>query len=145
MRATVLTLVSLQMKDAGNSTAADATSLQAKAAEARSNAAQSNSILYTNSRYAPAPGEIAPKLDQYLVDLFTKAQDLLKKQNAAAEEYNRWSSKGDDIRRIDALRRDAVPVRPGTGAFTKATPRPCCGRVAGVVAAVIWMVSIILS
>jgi len=95
MQSTILELTAQQMQSQGNTAAANAALLQAEVAQARAGSYQAASILYTDSRYAPASADGTPDASRYLTDLHAAAQDLLAKQNATSDEYNKYTAKSD--------------------------------------------------
>lgn len=95
MESSVLELAALKMESQGNADAAKSARQQAAVAKARADSYEAASILYTDSRYKPATPDEVPDVSRYLTDLNASAQDLLAKQNAASDEYNKYSVKSD--------------------------------------------------
>ena len=69
--------------------------LSALAAQARADTLTNFSIFFTDPRYAPKTTEGLPNSEAYLADLSAKANEILEKQNAAADDYHEWSNKAD--------------------------------------------------
>lgn len=69
--------------------------LSALAAQARADILTNFSVFFTDPRYAPKTTEGLPNSEAYLADLSAKANEILEKQNAAADDYHEWSSKAD--------------------------------------------------
>jgi hypothetical protein len=90
-----LQLAGLRLQEQGDLEGAARASLRGLAAEARARAQEGASLLYRDPRYRPgAPGE-APDLDAYVADLAAESEALLREQNAAADDFQRWSRKAD--------------------------------------------------
>jgi hypothetical protein len=89
MQFTALTLQSNGTDDTA------ATTLQALVAQARADQATAFSIFYTDPRYAPQSDADAPGLQKYIDDQAAIANAIVEKQNAAADHYHKWNSKGD--------------------------------------------------
>jgi len=53
-----------------------------------------HTALLSDPRYAPPSDGAAPNLQRYVDDSSKRAKDLLREQNAAADEIKRWSDKG---------------------------------------------------
>ena len=70
-------------------------SLSALAAQARADILTNFSVFFTDPRYAPKTTEGLPNSEAYLADLSAKANEILEKQNAAADDYHEWSNKAD--------------------------------------------------
>jgi hypothetical protein len=69
--------------------------LSALAAQARADILTNFSVFFTDPRYAPKTTDGLPDGEAYLADLSAKANEILEKQNAAADDYHKWSSKAD--------------------------------------------------
>ena len=69
--------------------------LSALAAQARADILTNFSVFFTDPRYAPKTTDGLPDGEAYLVDSNAKANEILEKQNAAADDYHKWSSKAD--------------------------------------------------
>ena len=70
-------------------------SLSALAAQARADILTNFSVFFTDPRYAPKTTDGLPDGEAYLADSSAKANEILEKQNAAADDYHKWSSKAD--------------------------------------------------
>jgi hypothetical protein len=99
--ATVLQMTALQQE--GNGTAAADSKLRSTVAQARADAAQKLSVFLSDTRYAPKDAGGLPDMQAYITDSYTAANDLVAKQNVAADSYNRWNRKGDSYTSILAL------------------------------------------
>jgi hypothetical protein len=93
--ATVLQLTALQQDQAGNTEASQISLQQADVAQARADMAQKFSIFFTDPRYAAQGTDALPNMQKYLDDSLAKANELVAKQNTAADEYDHWNRKGD--------------------------------------------------
>ena len=69
--------------------------LRALAAQARADTLTNFSIFFTDPRYAPKTTDGLPDGEAYLADSNAKANEILEKQNAAADDYHEWSNKAD--------------------------------------------------
>lgn len=69
--------------------------LSALAAQARADKLTNFSIFFTDPRYAPKTTDGLPNSEAYLADLSAEANEILEKQNAAADDYHEWSNKAD--------------------------------------------------
>ena len=69
--------------------------LSALAAQARADILTNFSVFFTDPRYAPQTTDGLPDGEAYLADSNAKANEILEKQNAAADDYHKWSSKAD--------------------------------------------------
>ena len=98
---TVLQMTALQME--GNAKSEADSLLRATLAQARALAEQKNSIFFTDSRYAPKDEGGLPDMQAYLADAYSVANDLVAKQNAASEDYDRWNRRGDSYTSVLAL------------------------------------------
>ncbi len=145
MESTILELTALQLKSQGNTDAASAGLLQAEVAQARADSYQAASILYTDFRYAPASADAMPNASRYLTDLHAAAQDLLAKQNAASDEYNKYSAKSDAYTGVLTVLAIALflfglaqAVSPGLRLLF------ALFGVLGVVSAILWALTLLL-
>ena len=93
--ALVLQVTALEQEQAGDQPGAAASRLQASVSRARAEMAQKFSVFLTDPRYAPGNVDEMPDMQAYLDDSFTVANELLSKQNASADEYDRWNRKSD--------------------------------------------------
>jgi len=69
--------------------------ISALAAQARADKLTNFSVFYTDPRYAPKTPDGMPDAEAYLADSNTKANEIMEKQNTAADDYHKWSSKAD--------------------------------------------------
>ena len=93
--ATVLEITALEQETDGNNEAAQATRELAAISQARADRGEKFSIFYTDPRYAPQSEDDLPKAEQYLTDIFEKANEIVAQQNEAADAYNTWNRKAD--------------------------------------------------
>ena len=94
-QATILELTALEQETDGNESAAEASRTLAAAAQASAEVGEKFSVFYTDPRYAPQSADELPKAEQYLNDVFMQANELVARQNAAADEYDNWNRKAD--------------------------------------------------
>ena len=92
---TILELTALEQEQAGDKKAAQSAREQAAVSQARADLGEKFSIFYTDPRYAPQAEGGMPNAEQYLVDLNENLNAILAKQNAAADEYDKWNGKSD--------------------------------------------------
>jgi hypothetical protein len=94
--ATVLELTSLEQEQAGNKQAAEASLEQSSVSQARASVGEKFSILFSDPRYAPqGENDLMPNAEQYIVDLFEEANEIVARQNEASDAYNKWNRKAD--------------------------------------------------
>ena len=93
--ALVMQITSLELEEKGDEQGVAISDLVALAAQARADKLKSFSIFYTDARYAPTTADGLPNAEAYLVDMQAKANELVEKQNAAANAYHKWNSKAD--------------------------------------------------
>ncbi len=101
--ATILGLTVLQQQENGDAVDAADSQLRSDVAQGRADAARKFSIFYTDPRYAPDTVDGTPNMQAYLDDAYVVANDLVAQQNAAADDYNRWNSKGDSYTSVLAV------------------------------------------
>jgi hypothetical protein len=101
--AIVLQLTALEQDQAGDKQASTASLEQAAVAQARSDTAKKFSIFFNDPRYAPKSADAMPDMQAYLTDSYVAANDLVAKQNAAADDYNMWNRKGDAYTSVLAI------------------------------------------
>lgn len=94
-QATVLELTALEQEQAGDTKAAQATRDLAAIAQARADLGKKFSVFYTDPRYAPTEQGGLPNSEQYLLDLNKTMNEILAKQNEAADAYEKWNRKAD--------------------------------------------------
>jgi hypothetical protein len=97
------TIMSLTASQETEAQAVADSELQSTLAQARAEAAQHFSIFFTDPRYVAKTQGGLPDMQAYLNDSAATAQDLVSKQNAAADDYNRWNRKGDSYTSILAI------------------------------------------
>ncbi|HET7145467.1 MAG TPA: hypothetical protein VFI68_15720 [Anaerolineales bacterium] len=93
--ALIMGLTALESEQASDELGAAINNQEALAAQARADQFKRFSIFFTDPRYAPKNADELPDSDAYLVDSTAKANELLQKQNAAADEYHQWNNKAD--------------------------------------------------
>jgi len=94
-QATIFELTALEQEQAGDTKAAQATHELSAVSQARADLGEKFSIFYTDARYAPKEQGGLPNADQYLLDLNEKMNEILTKQNEAADVYATWNRKAD--------------------------------------------------
>jgi hypothetical protein len=98
--ATIMSLTASQETDAQ---AVASSEVQSILAQARADAAQHFSTFFTDPRYVAKTQGGLPDMQAYLDDIGATAKELVSKQNAAADNYNRWNRKGDSYTSILAI------------------------------------------
>lgn len=93
--ALLMGFTALESEQDGDKLGAAINNQEALAAQARADQFTRFSIFYTDPRYTPKTADELPNSDAYLVDLAAKANELLQKQNAAADDYHQWNNKAD--------------------------------------------------
>lgn len=93
--ATVLELTALEQEQNGNENAAQAARDLASLLQARAGVGETFSIFYKDPRYAPKNEGDLPQAEQYITDLAATANDIVARQNVAADAYQRWNRKAD--------------------------------------------------
>jgi len=91
----IMQFTALQSDLAGDDLGLALSNINALAAQARLEKLTSFSIFYADPRYAPKTVDGTPDAEAYLADSNAKANDLVKKQNTASDDYHKWSSKAD--------------------------------------------------
>jgi hypothetical protein len=94
-QATILELTALEQDQDGDEKAAQATRELAAVFQARATLGEKFTVLYTDPRYAPKEEGGLPNADQYLLDLNENMNEILAKQNEAADAYGKWNRKAD--------------------------------------------------
>jgi hypothetical protein len=97
------TIMSLTANQETNAQVVADSELQSILAQARADAAQKFSIFFTDPRYVTKTQGGLPNMQAYLNDFAATAKDLVIKQNAAADNYNRWNRKGDSYTSVLAI------------------------------------------
>ncbi len=93
--ATVLELTALGQEEKGKNDEAQASRALAALSQARADLGEKFSVFYTDPRYAPQSENDLPKAEQYLTDLFEKSNEIVARQNEAADAYHAWNRKAD--------------------------------------------------
>jgi hypothetical protein len=94
-QALVMNFTALELEQAGNDASTAELEIQSQVAQARADAGISFSRFYSDPRYAPTEEGGMPILDTYLADQFQVSNELLAKQNTAADDYQKWNRKAD--------------------------------------------------
>jgi len=92
---TILQLTALEQEQKGDDDAAKASNELAAIAQARADAGIKFSALFTDPRYAPAGDDIMPNAEQFIIDVNADSNEIVAKQNEAADAYQRWNRKAD--------------------------------------------------
>jgi hypothetical protein len=92
---TVLELTALEQETAGDEEAAQASREIAALSHARTGIGEKFSLLYTDPRYAPQNDGDLPKAEQYITDVFDRANEIVEEQNKVADDYHNWGRKAD--------------------------------------------------
>jgi hypothetical protein len=100
--ATVLQVTALQQQT-DDPQGSQASLERSAVAQARADTARKFSIFYNDPRYAPTSADGTPNMQAYLTDTYAAANDLVSRQNAAADGYNRWNRKGDSYTSVLAV------------------------------------------
>lgn len=91
----VMEFTALELEQKGADESAAKLRSQSQIAQARSERGIALSLFFSDPRYAPASEDDLPDLETYLLDQMKLPNELLIKQNAAADEYHKWSKKAD--------------------------------------------------
>lgn len=91
----VMEFTALELEKDGDKEAAARLRSQSEIAKARADRGVALSLLYSDPRYAPKEPDGIPDLVAYLADQSKSPNDLVAKQNAASDDYHKWSTKGD--------------------------------------------------
>jgi len=94
-RSLLMQFTALQQTQNNDKQGANQSTLQGQIAQAQADMAAKFSLFYQDPRYAPKKSGDAPNLQAYALDTSAKAKELLAKQNAASDTYNKWSGKAD--------------------------------------------------
>lgn len=92
---TVLEITALEQETDGDEDAAQASREIAALSQARTVIGEKFSILYTDPRYAPENDGDLPRAEQYVTDVFERANEIVEEQNKAADDYHTWDRKAD--------------------------------------------------
>jgi hypothetical protein len=101
--ATVLQMTALEQQQSGGSQAGAASRQRAAVSQARADTARKFSVFFTDSRYAPKTADGMPDAQAYLTDSSAAANDMVARQNVAADNYNLWNHKGDSYTSVLTL------------------------------------------
>jgi len=93
--ALMMQFTALQSEQSADKLGTALNSISALAAQARADKLTNFSVFYTDRRYAPKTEGGMPDSDAYLADINRKANEMLEKQNAAADEFLKWNNKSD--------------------------------------------------
>jgi len=91
----IFEFTSLSLQQEGNTNGAENFHNQSVIAQARADSARKFSILYNDPRYAPDQPDGMPDAEAYIADHAEIANEIVAKQNAAADEYQKWNKKSD--------------------------------------------------
>ena len=91
----MMQFTALEREQAADKLGAALSKISALAAQSRADKLTSFSIFYTDPRYASKTPDGIPDGKAYLVDSSTKANEIVKQQNGASDNYHEWSSKAD--------------------------------------------------
>ena len=91
----IMQFTSLQSEQAADNLGVALSNINAMSAQARADKLTSFSIFYSDPRYAPKTADGTPDVEAYLADSNAKANELVQKQNTAADDYQKWGSKAD--------------------------------------------------
>ena len=94
-QSTVIELTALELEKNGDKDGAARLRSQSEVAQARSEIGTSLSLLYSDPRYAPSEPDGTPDVQAYLADQSKSPNDLVLKQQAASEAYQKWNGKAD--------------------------------------------------
>jgi hypothetical protein len=97
------TIMSLTASQETDAQAVSSSEVQSILAQARAEAAQHFSTFFSDPRYVAKTQGGLPDMQAYLDDIAATAKELVSKQNAAADNYNRWNRKGDSYTSILAI------------------------------------------
>ncbi len=93
--ALMMQFTALQSEQSADKLGTALNNISALAAQARADKLTNFSVFYTDPRYAPKTTDGLPDAEAYLEDISDKANKILEKQNAAADEYHKWNNKSD--------------------------------------------------
>lgn len=96
----VLMMTALEQQMQGQAQQAEFSRTAASAAQAQAEVGQKFSILYSDPRFKPKDALGLPNVTEYLAVINSKANELVTKQNRAADAYHLWSQKSDDYAMI---------------------------------------------
>lgn len=93
--ALMMQFTALEMEQSNDKLGIALSNISALAAQSRADKLASFSVFYTDPRYAPKTSDGLPDGEAYLADASAKANEIVEKQNTAADDYHEWSSKAD--------------------------------------------------
>jgi hypothetical protein len=91
----MMQFTALEMEQSGDKFGTALSKISALAAKARADKLTSFSVFYTDPRYASKTTDGTPDGEAYLRDSSKLANEIVEKQNTAADDYHKWSSKAD--------------------------------------------------
>jgi len=91
----VMEFTALELEQNGDDTNAADLHIQSQVSQARADKGISFSRFYSDPRYVPTEEGGAPNLATYVADQYQLANELVAKQNAAADDYQKWNGKSD--------------------------------------------------
>lgn len=91
----IFEFTSLGLLQDGNTSEAENFHVQSVIAQARADTTRKFSILYNDPRYAPDQPDGMPDAEAYIADQAEIANEIVARQNAAADEYQKWNKKSD--------------------------------------------------
>lgn len=92
----VLMMTALEQQIRGENNQAVLSQIGADSAQAQADAGRNFSILFTDPRFAPKELIGMPNVAEYLVFINADANNLVTRQNQAADDYQLWNKKSDD-------------------------------------------------
>ncbi len=95
MEVIALQATALELEQDGRSAEADTYQQRAEIVQAQADALRPLSLLLTDPRYAPQGDEVSPDIASYVADVQGPVQDLLARQQEAAELTDQWGAKAD--------------------------------------------------
>jgi hypothetical protein len=98
-----LEITALEQEADGRLEIAGPARLRAAVLAARAERAKALSFFYTDPAHAPTTPDGLPSLEGYLENTYAEANRLVALQNEQADEYQRWSKKGDAYVAVLAL------------------------------------------
>lgn len=96
----VLMMTALEQQIRGENNQAVLSQIGADSAQAQADAGRNFSILFTDPRFAPKELIGMPNVAEYLVFINADANNLVTRQNQAADDYQLWNKKSDDYAMI---------------------------------------------
>lgn len=96
----VLSMTVLEQQIQGQSKQAEFSQTAANSALAQADVGRKFSILFTDPRFKPKDTLGLPNLQDYLTHINAQANEMVKKQNEAADAYHLWNQKSDDYAMI---------------------------------------------